>query len=232
MTKAMRISNTYSVTPGICWTIGEAQAEVTCIQCGQNVLSAKQGRLQFGENKHQTAFINKQMRENRDKSYSNPISIRFGIVFFVKEVLFFCSMREGGLNTLNFNYPRDTKKKTDPNIPWWLGIRDDIVEQLKNCTASKAASTNSETYLQKAEKNRKTNANEPDEDLDIVFTEKKSKLEIKRWNPNFANRRSFRFLLLTKVCTNTEPNRLNNFSQNHFSKGETGNNPKRHRSGF
>ena len=100
----------------------------------------------------------------------DKISIRWGLIFVDDQIVIPIDLRRKLLDILHFGHSGITKMMSEARIFWWPGMKQDIENKVKDCTACFASGENLKYQLQKKFYGKLENQTEPGQELQIDFT--------------------------------------------------------------
>ena len=117
-------------------------------------------------------------REEKDtapegyRPVSDKLSIRWGLVFVDDQIAVPIDLRRKLIEILHFGHSGTTKMLSDAKIFWWPEMREDIEQNVKDCTACLATGKNLKYQIPKNQYGKLEKLSEPGQELQIDFTGK------------------------------------------------------------
>ena len=102
-----------------------------------------------------TRVRNSMRREDREtipeeyRTAFDKLSIRWGLIFAEDQIVFPIDLRRRLLDILHFRHSGTTKIISEAKIFWWPGLKQDIENRVKDCTACLASGKNLKYQLPK-----------------------------------------------------------------------------------
>ena len=102
-----------------------------------------------------TQVRNSMRREDREtipeeyRTAFDKLSIRWGLIIVVDQIVFPIDLRRRLLDILHFGHSGTTKMISEAKIFWWPGVKQDIENRVKDCTACLASGETSNTNYRK-----------------------------------------------------------------------------------
>ena len=112
-------------------------------------------------------------RETIPDGYRNAfdkLSIRWGLIFVDDQILIPIDLRRRLLDILHFGHSGITKMMSEARIFWWPGMKQDIENKVKDCTACFASGKNLKYKLPKKYYGKLEKLTDPGQELQIDFT--------------------------------------------------------------
>ena len=114
-------------------------------------------------------------RETIPDGYRNAfdkLSIRWGLVFVDDQIVIPIDLGQQLLNILHFGHSGITKMMSEAPILWWPGMKQDVENKVKDCTACFVSGKHLEYQLPTTFYAKLENLTEPGQELQIDFTGK------------------------------------------------------------
>ena len=125
-----------------------------------------------------TRVRNSMRREDREtipdgyRTVFDKLSIRWGLVFVDDQIVVPIDLRRKLLDIIHFGHSRITKMNAEAKIFWWPGMKQDIENKVKDCTACLASGKNLNYQLPKKHYGKLEKLTEPGQEIQIDFTGK------------------------------------------------------------
>ena len=119
--------------------------------------------------------MRREIRETKPQGYwtvFDKLSIRWGLIFVDDQIVILIDLRRYLLDILHFGHSGITKMTSEAKIFWWLGMKQDIENKVKNCTACLASGKSLEYRLPKNHYEKLGKLSEPGQEIHIDFTGK------------------------------------------------------------
>ena len=125
-----------------------------------------------------TRVRNSMRREDREtipdgyRTVFDKLSIRWGLVFVDDQIVVPIDLRRKLLDIIHFGHSGITKMNAEAKIFWWPGMKQDIENKVKDCTACLASGKNLNYQLPKKHYGKLEKLTEPVQEIQIDFTGK------------------------------------------------------------
>ena len=125
-----------------------------------------------------TRVKNSMRREDREtipdgyRTVFDKLSIRWGLVFVDDQIVVPIDLRRKLLDIIHFGHSSITKMNAEAKIFWWPGMKQDIENKVKDCTACLASGKNLNYQLPKKHYGKLEKLTEPGQEIQIDFTRK------------------------------------------------------------
>ena len=125
-----------------------------------------------------TRVRNSMRKEDREtipdgyRTVFDKLSIRWGLVFVDDQIVVPIDLRRKLQDIIHFGHSGITKMNAGAKIFWWPGMKQDIENKVKDCTACLASGKNLEYQLPKKHYGKLEKLTEPGQEIQIDFTGK------------------------------------------------------------
>ena len=162
-------------------------------------------------------------REERDtapegyRPVFEKLSIRWGLVFVDDQIAVHINLRRKLFESLPFGHSHTTKMLSEAKIFWWLELRKDIEQKVKDCTACLATGKNLKNQILKNQYRKFGKLSEPGQELQIDFT---GKLHYKNLNGEpqiLIALDRFNEWPTAQICKTSESKEVISFLSNQFN---------------
>ena len=159
-------------------------------------------------------------RETIPDGYRNAfdkLSIRWGLIFVDDQIVIPIDLRRRLLDILHFGHSGITKMMSEARIFWWPGMKQDIENKVKDCTACFASGKNLKYQLPKKHYGKLEKLTEPGQELQIDFTGKLHNKNINGEVQILIAVDRFSKWPTVKICKTAETKEVTNFLSSNFN---------------
>ena len=170
-----------------------------------------------------TRVRNSMRREDREtipdgyRTVFDKLSTRWGLVFVDNQIVVPIDLRRKLLDIIHRGHSGITKMNAEVKIFWWPGMKQDIENKVKDCTACLASGKNLNYQLPKKHYGKSKKLTEPGQEIQIDFT---GKLHNKKINGDIQILIAidiFSKWPTVKICKTAETKEVINFLSSNFN---------------